>query len=152
MTQEVFSGWLCDCDEKLKKQNLKICLSLDNCATHHTSVALDNTELRFLPSNCTAVIQPLDQGIIMSSKAVYRKRMIDQLVLKMMLKRGTKIDLNTAIKMLHTAWMSITASTISNCFRCAFAAANESSCESNESAGREGTPDATPTSNEAVVS
>lgn len=151
MTRDVFAGWLRDWDEKLKRQNRKICLFLDNCSAHHTGVALENIELRFLPPNCTAVIQPIDQGVIMSLKAGYRKRVIDRLLLNMRLKRDTKIDLYMAMEMLHAAWMSVTASTIANCFRRAFAA-SESSSDSDESADRVGAPDDTSASNEAVAS
>lgn len=36
---------------------------MDDCVAHHTAVALENTELRLLPSNCAAVIQTLDQDV-----------------------------------------------------------------------------------------
>ncbi|KAH9361331.1 hypothetical protein HPB48_006893 [Haemaphysalis longicornis] len=78
-------------------------------------------------------------------------RVIDRLLLNMRLKRDTKIDVYMAMEMLHAAWMSVTASTIANCFRHAFAA-SESSCDSDESADRVGAADDTSASNEAVAS
>lgn len=117
MTREIFAQWLRERDERLGKQNRKICLVLDNCAAHHTTVVLKNIELCFLPPNTTAVVQPLDQGVIMNFKSGYRKRVIDRILLNMSMKRETTIDLYMAIEMLQAAWMAVTASTIANCFR-----------------------------------
>ncbi|XP_037568125.1 tigger transposable element-derived protein 6-like [Dermacentor silvarum] len=117
MTREIFAQWLREWDERLGKQNRKICLVLDNCAAHHTTVVLKNIELCFLPPNTTAVVQPLDQGVIMNFKSGYRKRVIDRILLNMSMKRETTIDLYMAIEMLQAAWMAVTASTIANCFR-----------------------------------
>lgn len=130
MTREIFAKWLCEWDEKLSKENRKVCLVLDNCTAHHTAAVLQNIELLFLPPNCTARIQPLDQGVIMSLKAGYRKRVIDRLLFNMRMKRDTDVDLYAAIEMLQAAWMSVTATTIANCFRHAsFAAAPNGSNE-----------------------
>ncbi|KAH9376289.1 hypothetical protein HPB48_015011 [Haemaphysalis longicornis] len=64
----------------------------------------------------------------MSLRAGYRKRVIDRLLLNMRLKRDTDVDLYAAIEMLQAAWMSVTATTIANCFRHAsFAAAPNAS-------------------------
>lgn len=60
MTRDVFAEWLQNWDDELQEQNLKVRLLLDNLTAHHTSVALRNIELCFLPPNCTSVIQPLD--------------------------------------------------------------------------------------------
>ncbi|XP_037505595.1 tigger transposable element-derived protein 6-like [Rhipicephalus sanguineus] len=151
MTREIFAKWLCEWDEKLAKANRKVCLVLDNCTAHHTAAALKNIELLFLPANCTAKIQPLDQGVIMSLKAGYRKRLIDRLLLNMRMKRDTDVDLYAALEMLQAAWMNVTATTIANCFRHAsFAAAPDASDEPllDEPA----TPDGFATSDEVAAS
>ncbi|XP_070384315.1 tigger transposable element-derived protein 6-like [Dermacentor albipictus] len=132
MTREVVAGWLRDWDEKLKRQNRKICLFLDNCAAYHSIAALTNIELRFLPSNCTAVIQPLDEDVLMSFKAGYRKRVIYRLVLNMKSNRDTKVDLCMAREVLNAAWMHVAASTIASCFRRASFAANESNPDTDD--------------------
>lgn len=93
MMREIFAQWLREWDERLGKQQRKICLVLDNCTAHHTAVVLKNIELHFLPPNCTAAVQPLDQGVIMSFKSGYRKRVIDRILLNMSTKRDTVIDL-----------------------------------------------------------
>lgn len=150
MTREIFSKWLCEWDEKLAKANRKVCLVLDNCTAHHTAAVLQNIELLFLPANCTAKIQPLDQGVIMSLKAGYRKRVIDKLLLNMRMKRDTDVDLYAALEMLQAAWMSVTATTIANCFRHAsFAAAPDASDEPSDEPT---VPDGFATSDEVAAS
>lgn len=106
------AAWL----QRFKRRERKMCLFLDNCAAHHTTAVFENIELRFLLANCTAAIQPLDQGVIRSFKAGYRKQLTDQILLNMRVKHKTKIDLYMAIEMLQAAWMSVTANTIANCF------------------------------------
>lgn len=133
MTRDVFAQWLREWDERLGRQKRKICLVLDNCSAHHTAVVLKNIELCFLPPNCTAVVQPLDQGVIMRFKSGYRKRVIDRILFNMSTKRETQIDLYMAIEMLQAAWMSVPASTIANCFR--HASFGVSSGENSEDLG-----------------
>ena len=61
-------------------------LFVDSCTPHHTSPArlsaLDenNTELLYLPANCTHLVQPLDQLIPRQVKAVFRKKWSQKLV------------------------------------------------------------------------
>nr|XP_050023958.1 tigger transposable element-derived protein 6-like [Dermacentor andersoni] len=102
-------------DERLGKQNRKICLLQDNCVAHHTAAVLKNIELCFLPPNCTAVVQPLDQGVIMNFESGFHKRVIDRILLSMTMKRESMIDLYMAIEMLQAAWMAVPASTIADC-------------------------------------
>ncbi|XP_050045980.2 tigger transposable element-derived protein 6-like [Dermacentor andersoni] len=152
MTREVVAGWLRDWDEKLKRQNRKICLFLDNCGAHHTIAALTNIELRFLPPNFMAVIEPLDDGVLMSFKAGYRKRVIYRLVLNIQLNRDTKADLYMAIEVLNAAWMHVAASTIASCFRRASFAAHESNPDTDDSMDRIALPSGAAVSDEALAS
>lgn len=75
ITQEIFKEWLeqsfipqvrSHCAEKGLPSNSKVLLVVDNCGAPPPSTVLerDNFKVRFLPPNCTAVIQPLDQGLL----------------------------------------------------------------------------------------
>lgn len=86
----------------------------------------------------------------MSVNAEYRKRVIDLLVLYKRLNCDTKTDLHMSMEMLPTEWMSVTASTTTNCYRHAFAT-NESSHDSDKSMDRVGMPDDNPASNSCSV-
>lgn len=59
-----------------------VALLMDNCAGHDPN-CIDPTgqvDVYFFPPNVTSVYQPLDQGIIASVKAVYKREMVGRLV------------------------------------------------------------------------
>ncbi|KAG0436876.1 hypothetical protein HPB47_017716 [Ixodes persulcatus] len=72
--------------------------------------------LKFLPANTTAESQPLDQGIIATVKALYKKRMCERVVLKLQ-QEPLKVDLRGAIDMITASWWQVKATTIQKCFR-----------------------------------
>ncbi|XP_022160362.1 tigger transposable element-derived protein 4-like [Myzus persicae] len=83
----------------------------------HPSLNLKFIKLIFLPTNTTAVLQPMDQGVIRNIKAHYR----NQLVLKMIEDIENHVESKTtvldAIIMLDKAWCNVTSTGIANCFR-----------------------------------
>jgi len=72
MTASIMEDWLKSFNLKMKVQNRKVLLFLDN-ATCHPHVGLSNVRLIFLPPNTTSITQPMDQGVIRTFKAWYRK-------------------------------------------------------------------------------
>jgi hypothetical protein len=75
MTAELWSKILLNWDLELGRKKEKILLLLDNCPAHCT-VALRNIKLAFLPSNCTYVLQPMDQSVIKCMKTYFRKSLV----------------------------------------------------------------------------
>ena len=75
MTADIYSRWLAKWDEHLRARKRQILLLHDNCSAHAVDhlVALTNIELAFLPANTTAILQPIDQGIIQMVKKGYRR-------------------------------------------------------------------------------
>ena len=81
MTTAVFEDWLevqfipevkkyC----RRKRIEFKILLILDNCSSHpDLSHVNENVQFLFLPPNTTSLIQPMDQGVIATLKALYKK-------------------------------------------------------------------------------
>jgi len=65
----------------MRRQNRKILLLADNAPTHllDETVQLSNINVRFLPPNTTAHLQPLDAGIINSFKV--KKQLLDFFIL-----------------------------------------------------------------------
>lgn len=63
MTQIIFNNWLIDFDREKKKKR-KIFLLINNCTPRNEPSKLVNIGVEYFPPNCTAVLQPLDQGII----------------------------------------------------------------------------------------
>ena len=89
MTKELFNCWLTDIRKRFKSEGRRIFMIMDNCSSHKvlrpddveivTSVIhdinvvqIDNLWCIMLPPNASALIQPLDQGIIALVKARYR--------------------------------------------------------------------------------
>lgn len=76
MTTQIMSDWLVELENKMKKQNRKIILFLDNATSHPAYLKLKHVNIVFLPPNTTSKLQPLDQGIIRSLKVGYRKLLL----------------------------------------------------------------------------
>lgn len=133
MTGELFRKWLSSWNDDLVGEGRKVCLLVDNCSAHRCSASFSNIELRFLPPNTTSVLQPLDQGVIRSLKAGYRKRLIGRLLQNLRVGAELKIDLLGAFSMLGRAWADVTQDTIRNCFRRAGLCAPGDDSEDRES-------------------
>ena len=73
MNSWIFTSWLHEFDGIIEKQNRKILLFLDNAPVHPHDAQLKTITLKFFPSNTTARIQPLDQGVISTFKAQLSK-------------------------------------------------------------------------------
>jgi len=56
-----------------KKLLMKAVLVLSNGPTHHTMLEIEGIVINLLPPNVTPLIQPMDQGVILSLKRSYRK-------------------------------------------------------------------------------
>lgn len=117
MTRELFSQWLIKLDEQMRKENRKILLIVDNCSAHIVNVRLTHVRLEFLPPNNTSLLQPLDQGIIKSVKAEFRKRLVQRFIINLRLKQPTSVNVRQAAEMLTGAWWNVKTSTIRNCWR-----------------------------------
>lgn len=52
----------------------KVLLLIDNAPGHPWDLQYENVEVKFLPKNTTSLLQPLDQGIISTPKALVIKR------------------------------------------------------------------------------
>ena len=80
MTGKFFEKWLLSFDRTMQRQNRKVLLVLDNCASHKIPRGLRATEVLFLPPNATSKLQPCDAGVIQNLKVKYRTRKVLKLV------------------------------------------------------------------------
>lgn len=117
MTADLFEEELRQWDSDLLTTKRKIVLLIDNCTAHPHLKNLRCIKLVFLPPSTTSVLQPMDQGVIRSLKAHYRK----QLVLRILesYEKGSEYNVSIleAIVLLEKSWRRVTAATIRNCFR-----------------------------------
>jgi hypothetical protein len=82
---QIFREWLYWFDARMAGR--KVALLIDNFSAHESGLeivkeegGLANIEVIFLPVNATSYCQPLDQGIIRSWKAHYRRRWVQFMV------------------------------------------------------------------------
>ena len=76
MDSDIFTRWLKELDRKMIAEGRKITVIVDNCPAHPHVEELQAVELIFLPPNTTSKLQPMDQGVIRSLKAMYRSAVV----------------------------------------------------------------------------
>jgi len=130
-TRTLFHEWfseifLPEVRQYLISKNLppKAVLLLDNATAHCSNEKLisedGNITVYFFPPNTTAILQPLDQGIIKTIKQIYRKKLLYNLISKpgdnLHVKLG-EINLKEVIFLITDAWTAVSESVISNGFK-----------------------------------
>ncbi|XP_050294297.1 jerky protein homolog-like [Anthonomus grandis grandis] len=125
MTRTLFFEWFKTCFIPDVKRFLsdvnrphKALLLVDNAPSHppETEINFDpDFRVMFLPPNCTAVLQPMDQNLIQNIKVAYRKRLLNHIIahegddLVTVLKQ---FNLKDALVNLDIAWKLISEKNI----------------------------------------
>lgn len=125
MNQLIFGDWfkhhfVPQVKDYLKAAGLpeKAVLVLDNAPSHPSEASLKSDDgkifVKYLPPNVTALIQPMDQGVIASFKKMYRTDVLRKLIeeendLKTFLKKFTILD---AIYESASAWEKVKKTTL----------------------------------------
>lgn len=90
-------------DHKMRGRKLVLCL--DNLSGHEKDVwevALQNTQIIWLPANTTSKYQPMDQGIIRAWKAYTRRHYIRYLIAKVdTLGPNDKLPISSVLQAIH---------------------------------------------------
>ena len=120
VTATVFTEWFHKCfvpeaQKYMAEKGLpfKVLLLVDNAPGHPKDIEHENVRIIFLPPNTTCLIQPLDQGIISTFKALYIKHTFRYILEKM--------ENNDSLSVIE-AWKSFT---ILNCVQHAALAYSE---------------------------
>lgn len=133
MDRKIFSQWFHETfvpavrkELKKKKLPLKAILIIDNAPSHPSDVILssDGIQALFLPPNVTALIQPMDQGILESIKRHYRHALLVSLLnecendsMEAMLKVWKAINLRDVVFQTAEAWNKVENATITKSWR-----------------------------------
>ena len=115
---DLFGEWIKKLDSSFRGQDRKVVLMINNCPAYPEIKNLPNINLIFLPPNMTSVLQPMDQGVIRSLKAHYRRRIVC-LCIKSLDEDNPlpKITILRTIKNLVSSWNAVSEKeTIVNCF------------------------------------
>lgn len=104
--------------EFLQDNNLptKALLIVDNASSHKIDVQDNNFRIIFLPPNATALIQPLDQNVLRSTKLRYRNKLISHIISSDLnvIVALKNIDLKIVFEFLASAWYSLSVDLIAN--------------------------------------
>ena len=111
MTAEIWKEWLQLMDRKMAQQKWKVLLFADNCPAHPVVTGLKAVALHFLLPNTTAVLQPMDQGVMQCFKLWYKKLLLG----KMGNALNSSIDFTMHIT--AAAWDHVSGTCVANCFR-----------------------------------
>ena len=108
-------------NQEVKRKRRHILMFLDN-ASSHGDFQLSNATLKFLTANTTSHLQPLDQGIIRTFKARYKKHLLRSLLSKIeraesVSELSKEIILLDAINWTAKAWSETAPSTLTKCFK-----------------------------------
>lgn len=126
MTGPIMLEWLQWFDSQMSGR--KVVLLMDNFSAHQTAAnnlstlpteyGLRNTEIVWLPPNTTSKSQPLDQGIIATFKACYRRYWVRYMMEEAEEARDPLHTMNLlkAIRFVIRAWHEVSPQTILNCW------------------------------------
>ena len=91
---------------------------VDNCPAHPQIENLRAVNLIFLPPNTTCQTQPMDHGVIRSTKAYYRRMVVQKYIDAIDRKKSIpKLTVLDAMDQLVTAWDRVSTETIKNYFK-----------------------------------
>lgn len=126
ITMKIFQDWFTEhfCPSvkrycEIKKLQQRALLLIDNAPSHPTNLSDLTTcipvEVVFLPPNTTALIQPMDQGVISNFKAYYLRRTLKQMFEKIDGEEKQSIrefwknyNIMNAVENINLSWNEIT--------------------------------------------
>lgn len=119
MQRSIFNHFLERLNSKMNRERRHIILLMDNAKCHDCDNIsnLSNIKIHFLPPNTTSHLQPLDQGIIYSLKAQYRKLLCKNQIQAYDLyedQTPPPVDILDSINLIAEAWKMVTKKTIIN--------------------------------------
>ncbi|GBL87080.1 Jerky -like [Araneus ventricosus] len=135
MNSNLFSEWFHDCfvpevKKNLKKLKLKKAILLMVNAPAHLDVEtrkVENITYIFMPPNTTAILQPMDQGVIESMERRYRKQLLSKLLFggdgdeeeaaRSIVQFWKALTLKDCVCMVNEAWESVPEHSLKRCWR-----------------------------------
>ena len=118
MVGKMLEEWLRELGRKFAFEGRIVAFVIDSCPAHPHIFNLKSIKLYFLPPNTTSKTQPMDQGVIRSLKAKYRKNVVRKIIQSVEKKKSfLKILLLHQMQMLVSVWDALSTQTVVNCFR-----------------------------------
>lgn len=130
MTTAIFLDWfhgsfIRQVRRHLRSLNLpqRALLIVDNASSHGTVEELTSEDGQFttlfLPPNCTALVQPMDQNAIRLTKLFYRKSLLAHILSnneENVIKLLKSLNLKDAVCLLYNAWEKVSPEVLQKCW------------------------------------
>ena len=121
MTGEIHHQIMSKLNNEMRLSNRHILYVCDNASSHQVR---DYSHIKFLmlPPNATSIMQPLDQGIILSAKRRYKKKLAERYLACVENNKDANsllkaLDIVQATNMIAASWRETSSTIIQNCFR-----------------------------------
>ncbi|KAH9155784.1 hypothetical protein LEN26_003276 [Aphanomyces euteiches] len=119
MTSIIFQDWLSRIEQKFKAEGRHVIMLVDNVSSHRLStIELEYVRVVFLPPKTTAVLQPMDAGVIAAFKQSYKSSQMETSLTRfdngLDVSKCFKFDILEAMEMSTRIWSLIDATSIAN--------------------------------------
>ena len=119
MTGEIHHQIMSKLNNEMRLSNRHILYVCDNASSHKVR---DYSHIKFLmlPPNATSIMQPLDQGIILSAKRRYKKKLAERYLACVENNKDANsllkaLDIVQATNMIAASWRETSSTIIQNC-------------------------------------
>ena len=121
MTGEIHHQIMTKLNNEMRLSNRHILYVCDNASSHQVR-EYSHIKFLMLPPNATSIMQPLDQGIILSAKRRYKKKLAERYLACVENNKDTNsllkaLDIVQATNMIAASWRETSSTIIQNCFR-----------------------------------
>ena len=121
MTGDIHHKIMSKFNDEMRKSNRHILYVCDNASSHQVR-EYSHIKFLMLPPNATSIMQPLDQGIILSTKRRYKKKLAERYLVCVENNKDANsllksLDIVVATNMIAASWRETSATIIQNCFR-----------------------------------
>ena len=108
-------------NNEMRLSNRHILYVCDNASSHQVR-EYSHIKFLMLPPNATSIMQPLDQGIILSAKRRYKKKLAERYLACVENNKDANsllkaLDIVQATNMIAASWRETSSTIIQNCFR-----------------------------------
>ena len=121
MTGEIHHQIMTKLNNEMRLSNRHILYVCDNASSHQVR-EYSHIKFLMLPPNATSIMQPLDQGIILSAKRRYKKKLAERYLACVENNKDADsllkgLDIVQATNMIAASWRETSSTIIQNCFR-----------------------------------
>ena len=121
MTGEIHHQIMSKLNNEMRLSNCHILYVCDNASSHQVR-EYSHIKFLMLPPNATSIMQPLDQGIILSAKSRYKKKLAERYLACVENNKDANsllkaLNIVQATNMIAASWRETSSTIIQNCFR-----------------------------------